>query len=142
MISAVFDTNVVISGVLSPDSAPGRLLNAILDGHCRPVITDSILAEYEDVLNRPKFGFSPSRIHSLLDAIRSTGLSAPFSVVAHADALPDADDIIFLEAAISLDVPIVTGNARHFPKHAAGHIPVFAPAVFLAHLSRRSSNAR
>ena len=135
MIAAVFDTNVVVSGIISPDGTPGKLLNAILDGICQPVVTDSILAEYEIVLSRPKFRFPVSRIHPLLDAIRARALYAPFVPVVHADVLPDSDDVIFLEAAFSLNVPIITGNARHFPKHAVNHIQVLTPAAFLAQLS-------
>ena len=134
MTAAVFDTNVVISGILSPDGAPGKLLNAILDGLCQPVVTDSILAEYEDVMSRPKFRFPASRIHPLLDAIRSLAVYAPFTPLTHVATLPDPDDLIFLEAAFSLNVPIVTGNVRHFPKSAAGHIPILTPAAFLARL--------
>ena len=134
MIAAVFDTNIIISGVLSPEGIPGKLLNAILDGLCQPVVTDSIVAEYEDVLSRPKFRFPAFRIHPLLDAIRSRALFAPFAPVKHAEALPDPDDVIFLEAAFSLNVPIVTGNARHFPKSAVQRIPILSPTAFLAKL--------
>ena len=135
MIAAVFDTNVVISGVLSPDGSPGKLLDAILDRLCQPVVTDRILAEYENVLGRPKFSFPRPKIHALLDAFRSLALCAPYAPVAHADALPDPDDVIFLEAAFGLDLPIVTGNARHFPKSVARQIPILSPAAFLARLS-------
>ncbi|MEI6167527.1 MAG: putative toxin-antitoxin system toxin component, PIN family [bacterium] len=131
MIAAVFDTNVVISGVLSPNGSPGKLLNAVLDGLCQPVVTDSVLAEYEVVLSRPKFGFPSSRIHSLLDAIRSRAVFAPFAPVMNAGSLPDADDVIFIEAAFGLNVPIVTGNAKHFPKQVVKHIPILSPAEFL-----------
>ena len=136
MIVAVFDTNVIISGILSPDGAPGKLLDAILDGLCQLVVTDRILAEYEDVLNRPKFRFPVSRIHPLLDVIRSRGLFAPFALVKHTDALPDPDDVIFLEAAFSLNLPIITGNARHFPKSAVRHIQILTPSIFLSQLAR------
>ena len=135
MITAVFDTNVVISGVLAPNGAPGKLLNAILDGQCQPVVTDSILAEYEDVLCRPKFRFSIGKIHPLLDAIRVRAVFAPFVPVSLKDVLSDPDDIIFLEAALSLQVPIVTGNPRHFPKHSIHGIPIISPAAFLARLN-------
>jgi putative PIN family toxin of toxin-antitoxin system len=135
MIAVVFDTNVVISGMLSPGSTPGKLLSAILDGLCQPVVTDSILAEYEDVMNRPRFRFSPPRIHALLDAISSRAVFAPFAPVIHAGTLPDPDDIIFLEAAFGLDVPIITGNAKHFPKRVARHLLIFSPAAFLTKLT-------
>ena len=134
MIAAVFDTNVVISGMLSPHGSPGRLLDAILDGFCQPVVTDSILAEYEAVMGRPKFRFPRSRIHTLLDAIQALAIVAPFTPLVQGSPLPDPDDLIFLEAALSLNVPIVTGNARHFPKHAVKAIPILTPAAFLARL--------
>jgi len=134
MIAAVFDTNVVISGMLSPDGSPGRLLEAILDGLCKPVVTDSILAEYEAVMSRPKFQFPLSRIHTLLDAIQALAIVAPYTPLVHGNPLPDPDDLIFLEAALSLNVPIVTGNARHFPRHVVKDISILAPAAFLARL--------
>ena len=132
MIAAVFDTNVMISGVLSPDGSPGKLLDTILNGLCRPVVTDSIMAEYETVMSRPKFRFSPSRIHVFLEGIRSSAIYPPSVPVVYADDLPDPDDVIFLEAAFGLNVPIITGNARHFPKQVARHIPILSPAAFLA----------
>ena len=131
MIAAVFDTYVVVSGVLSPDGTPGKLLDAILDGRCQPVVSDSIMAEYEAVLCRPKFAFSSSKIHVLLDAISKRALYAPFSPVPKAHLLPDPDDGIFLAAAMGLNVPIVTGNLKHFPQKASGHIRILTPAAFL-----------
>jgi len=46
----LFDTNVIVSGILFPDSILGKVVNAILEGHCRPILSDAILAEYDDVL--------------------------------------------------------------------------------------------
>ena len=134
MIAAVFDTNVVVSGVLSPEGTPGKLLDALLDGLFQPVVTDSILAEYEDVLRRPKFGFPANKVHFLVDAIRSRAKYAPFSSEFNALDLPDPEDVIFMEAASSLHVPIVTGNLKHFPKKAVGHIVILSPAAFLSRL--------
>ncbi len=135
MTSAVFDTNVVVSAMLTPDGTPGKLLDAILDGLCQPVVTDSILTEYETVLCRPKFGFPTPKVYLLLDVLRSRAQFAPWSnSVLCAAGLPDPDDVIFLEAALSLSVPIVTGNLKHFPQRAVGHIQVLSPATFLARL--------
>jgi putative PIN family toxin of toxin-antitoxin system len=134
VIAAVFDTNVVISGTLAPDGAPGKLLNAILDGFCQPVVTDSIMAEYEEVLSRPKFRFPRAKIHFLLDAIRARAVYAPFMPVRIEGALPDSDDIIFVEAALSLQAPLITGNAKHFPEPVVRGVLILSPAVFLARL--------
>lgn len=135
MIAALFDTNVVISGLLSPDGSTGRVLDAMVEGLCHPVVTDRILVEYEEVLCRPKFRFPVSQIHLLLDAIRANAVYAPYAPVIQTNDLPDPDDLIFLEAAISLRVPIVTGNIKHFPRKAVGPIHICSPAAFLAQLS-------
>jgi predicted nucleic acid-binding protein len=135
MTSAVFDTNVVVSGLLTPDSSPGRLIDAILDGVCQPAVNDSILAEYEDVLGRPRFNFPAAKIRIFLDAIRALALHAPFAHVHGAAALPDPDDVLFISAATSLDVPIVTGHPKHFPRQWVGRIPIVSPAEFLARLT-------
>ena len=131
MTATVFDTNVLVSGLLSPNGPPGRLLDAILDGFCLPVVTDSILAEYENVLCRPKFKFPANKIQLLLDAIRGCAMYAPFAPLHGTSALPDPDDVIFLEAAASLNVPLVTGNLKHFPIKAVGRVKILSPANLL-----------
>lgn len=134
MIAAVFDTNVLVSGILSSTGAPSRILDAILDGFCQPVVTDAILAEYEEVLNRPKFRFPPQKIHLLLAAVRSRAAFAPFTPYSGVSVLPDPDDAIFVEAALGLQVPLVTGNGKHFPKQAICGIRVLSPATFIDRL--------
>ena len=111
MIAAVFDTNVVVSGILTPGGPPGRILDAILDGVCRPVLTDGILAEYEEVLCRPKFRFSSDDIQLLLDAIRACALVAAYSFpLKHLCPIPMTSFLRRLRARC----PLVTGNVRHF----------------------------
>jgi predicted nucleic acid-binding protein len=135
VIAAVFDTNVVVSGILAPGGAPGRILDAILNGICQPVLTDGILAEYEDVLRRPEFRFHPGNVQFLLDAFRALALPAPYAPFSSEASLPDPDDIIFLEAATALGVPLVTGNLRHYPPQIVGRIAVLTPAAFLNSLA-------
>jgi|LakMenE18May11ns_1017448.scaffolds.fasta_scaffold9719323_1 putative PIN family toxin of toxin-antitoxin system len=132
MISeAVFDTNVIVSGILFPDSIPGQVVNAILEGHCRPIISDAILAEYDDVLSRPKFNISPERVHAIIDAFRCMGLPASFALAKNRTQFPDQDDLVFVEAALSLSRVLVTGNKRHFPARWMQGIHVLSPADFL-----------
>jgi putative PIN family toxin of toxin-antitoxin system len=132
MISeAVFDTNVIVSGILFPDSIPGQVVNAILEGHCRPIISDAILAEYEDVLSRPKFNTSPERVHAIIDAFRCMGVPASFALAKNRALFPDQDDLVFVEAALSLSRVLVTGNKRHFPARWMQGIHVLSPADFL-----------
>jgi len=135
MISeAVFDTNILVSGLLFPGSIPGKVLDAILEGHCRPIISDTILAEYENVLWRPKFEFPHARVNHILDAFRRVGIPASFALSKHRDQFPDQDDLMFVEAALSLSSSLVTGNKRHYPSSLMQGIRVLSPAEFLATL--------
>lgn len=56
---AVVDTNVVVSAILR-DRAPEKvLLHLIENAACEWVASDEILAEYREVLRRPRFGLPP-----------------------------------------------------------------------------------
>ena len=54
---AVPDTNVIVSALLKNGSVPWQVAEEALHGDIIPVVNDEILAEYEEVLNRPKFKF-------------------------------------------------------------------------------------
>ena len=52
---AVVDTNALVSGLYYPASPPGRVLDAVRSAVLTPVFDQRILAEYAEVLARPKF---------------------------------------------------------------------------------------
>ena len=52
---AIIDTNVLVSAMLKMGSVPGQVVAEAMHGDIIPVLNDEILAEYEDVLRRPKF---------------------------------------------------------------------------------------
>lgn len=62
MISAVLDTNTVLSGLLWRGN-PGRALDAARTGRFRLISSETLIAELEDVLSRPKFIKDLSRIN-------------------------------------------------------------------------------
>lgn len=133
MISeAVFDTNVIVSGILFPESIPGRVLDAIFEGHCRPIVSDAILAEYGDVLSRPTFKLPPERVKYIMEAFCSVGIPASFALSKHRSQFPEPDDLIFVEAALSLNSVLVTGNIRHYPASLMQGVRVLSPAEFLS----------
>ena len=114
MTKVVIDTNVLVSALLSPFGAPGRVLDMALTGGIIVCYDARILAEYNDVLARPKFGFNKRDVKSLVDFIYSTGVSViptPLNV-----ELPDEDDRVFLEVAKHCNAYLITGNMRHFPE--------------------------
>ena len=73
-----------------------------------------MLAEYEEVLRRPRLKLQPRQIDAALAAIRKVAhLVEPIQTVS---ASPDESDNRFLECAeVAQADYLVTGNARHFP---------------------------
>ena len=131
----VLDTNVVVSAFLKPQSKPAKILRLVLQEEIHLVANEAILAEYQEVLERPGFALDQSRVQVILDYLRQ--------ICIFADALPetptlsDPGDIPFLEAAIAghADV-LVTGNVKHFPKSKCKGKVVLSPAEFLQYLNK------
>lgn len=122
----VLDTNVLVSGLLSPFGPPGRLVDVLLSRSLRIAVDDRIECEYREVLERPRLG---------LEAIRREALLAILQFQDHVIAQPrshptppDEDDIIFLEVALQTAArTVVTGNLRHFQPGCRGPVTVRSP---------------
>jgi uncharacterized protein len=128
-VNVVLDTNVLVSALLSPFQAPGRILDLALAGRISLAFDDRVMTEYRTVLARPKFGFDYRSIEELLDECAEAGLSVlapPLSL-----ELPDRADLPFVEVAAAAQAPLVTGNGRHFPPDRCAGIVVLSPAAFL-----------
>ena len=114
MIRAVIDTNVLVSGLLSPKGNEALILLAVGQGLVRPCLTEDILAEYASVLARPKFPFTPAQIAAVLTAFRTNG--DMFQPEGCHSASPDPADTKLLHCAEAAGAEfLVTGNKRHFP---------------------------
>ena len=130
MRRAVLDTNVLVSGLLSPAGAPGVLLNAISSGGLTPVYSDPVFEEYVEVLLRPSLRLDSHPVLELLLLLGHIGahVTPPRDILdpLPAAAFPDLDDRPFYAAALAAGCPLVTGNLRHYPKQ--GPVEVLAPA--------------
>lgn len=118
---AVIDTNVLVSALLSKkdDAATVRVFRAMLQGRFTPLYHRDILAEYDEVLHRPKFHLSKAVIDTVLSAIRQFGIEVFPQPTG--EILPDPDDLIFYEVVMekrSDDAVLVTGNLKHYPDRA------------------------
>ncbi len=129
----VLDTNVLVSGLLSPQGPPGRILDLVVAGKHQLLLDDRIVAEYRAVLSRPRFGFAPDDVAALVEFLEATGewVAAQPSEL----TLADPGDLPFAQvAAAGLAHTLVTGNPRHFP---ASRLPatlrVVTPREFLEH---------
>lgn len=128
---AVFDTNVLVSGFLSPHGAPGRIVEWLRSGAVRAGLDDRIIAEYEEVLTRPEFDLPRHEVAIVLRRIQSQAAFAVVSPTHLVRGLPDADDAPFAECALALECRLVSGNTRHFPAAAVGHLSVVTPRQFV-----------
>lgn len=119
MIRAVIDTNVLVSGLLSPSGNEALILLAIHQGLVRPCFSAAVLAEYAEVLARPKFAFPAAEVAAVIAMFHARG--EPVDPQGAAPVLPDPNDTMFLHCAEAAQVEyLVTGNKRHFPQEACG----------------------
>lgn len=131
---AAIDTNVLVSSQMTrhEDSATRRVVKFVFDGYVTPIITDAILAEYQEVLSRSKFNFQQEVVDTIVSHFRKRGKyvePTPYS-----KKLLDEKDRPFLEAALAMfddDAVLVTGNAKHFPPAPF----IVTPAEFIARIA-------
>ena len=127
----VLDTNVLISGMLNPSGSPGQIVDFMRSDVLQLVVDDRILAEYIDVLRRDYFlkYYTESDREDIIEYLSKNTHYSSSSVVVH--DMPDKGDTPFIEMAITEDVPLITGNIKHFPKQLRKGCIVISPAQFL-----------
>ena len=132
---AVIDTNVLVSGLINPRGAPGRIVDHLIAGAFTALYDDRVLSEYRAVLVRPAFGLRSADVDTVIDAIERDGEAVVTAV--WAGTLPDQTDVPFLEVAVAGHADaLVTGNARHFRPILGRHaISIITPAAFLARIA-------
>jgi len=123
---AVLDTNVLVSGLISPGGSSARLLIELRAGAFESVVSPLLLAELAEVLRREKFRsyVSAVEVDAYLEFIRSESI-----------VFDDPDEfLIDLARAARVDA-LVSGDARVLEWR--DRLPVMSPVEFLASLSGR-----
>jgi len=129
----VLDTNIVVSGLLQSQGNPAQVLTLVLSGAVEVYHDDRILAEYAEVLARPRFKFDPKRIREVLNKIETDGLAIDASEESNLN-LPDPDDVPFLAVALAASADfLVTGNLADYPPDKRRGCAVVSPAAFMEH---------
>jgi predicted nucleic acid-binding protein len=127
--SVVLDTNVMVSAALKPGSDLALILEKVLLRRAPIHVCPSIVAEFREVLHRPKFrpkGFPPAWFPRLLQVAFHETEPLPWPMDG-----PDPDDGVFLALAKDVGAVLVTGNGRHFPEAIRGGVTVVSPAEYL-----------
>lgn len=114
---AVIDTNVLVSAMLKWESVPGSVLALAFDGPITPLLSKEIIAEYREVLSRPKFHLTEGIIQDVLDSFDEVGIYVDADTIDI--ELPDPKDRVFYEVVMEgrkqESAYLVTGNIKHFP---------------------------
>jgi uncharacterized protein len=111
----VVDTNILVSSVLKPKGFQRTILLLALTKPARLYVSEAILTEYREVLERPEFKIRKGlrlQLHQLLK--NHAWLVTPKIKL---EIAKDPDDNKFLECADAARADyLISGNSRHFPK--------------------------
>ncbi len=104
--------------MLKFQSIPGQIAYEALLGDLIPLLCDEIIAEYKEVLARPKFKFDQKAVNVFIDGIIDRGIFV--DAVPVEEVIPDLKDIVFYEVVMEGrrkhdDAYLITGNIKHFP---------------------------
>lgn len=132
----VLDTNVLVSGLLSPFGPPARVVDHVVSNTLQVAYDDRIIDEYLEVLSRPEFGFNRRHAQDLIDHIKLNGIQVIADLIISGD-IPDTSDMPFAEVAVTANARfLVTGNVSHFQFLNESEVLVVLPKEFLEALGR------
>lgn len=144
MRRVVLDTNIVVSGLLWSGTSQ-RVLQAIRDGQVQALVSEAMLDELQDVLQRPKFaprferlGQNPQQLFtaysSYVIVINVEPLDETVSV--------DPDDDIFIACAVSGKADYVVSGDPHLLTIGEYHgIQILTAPQFLERLAAEQNDS-
>lgn len=131
---AVYDTNVIVSADLT-NGVCNRLIYLALLRIVGLVVSEELLEEYREVLNRFKFHNTPEEVDTYIRLIKR--ISTRVATSRRIKKILDDPDNRILECAVAGEVDyIVTGNKKHFSFSRFEGIRIVSPAGFLKELQR------
>jgi uncharacterized protein len=130
-LRCVFDTNIVVSALLLPDSKPRHAVDLALQ-RGKLLLSFATLAELYEVLNRKRFRryLDEHDIRSFLAALTREAHWVDVNVQIRACRDPQDDE--FIELAVSgVATHVVTGDADLLALNPFQGIPILSPQSFL-----------
>lgn len=116
MISAVLDTNVLVSASITPLGIPGQILQAWRRGEFQLVLSPGILREVRAVMTRPRllepYGRSLADVDEFMGILLSNGQVV--EPIAGGGWVPeDPDDDMFIAAGLAAGAGYVVSGDPH-----------------------------
>lgn len=131
----ILDTNVLVSGLLTSDPAAptARILDAVLSGRLRIVLSVDLLAEYRTVLLSPpirrRHGLPEAEVDDLLSEVAA--LAAFREVRRVSEAERRKDEHLFRLLAAAPEAILVTGDER-LRAALSARTEALSPRLFLS----------
>jgi len=116
MNTIIMDTNILFSGLYSSTGASYQILRLIDSGRITPIISTTLLFEYEDVLKRKQkeLGLSGNEIDIVLDNICALSKFQKIYFLWRPYLKDPKDDHVLEVAVASKTKIIVTHNMKDF----------------------------
>jgi putative PIN family toxin of toxin-antitoxin system len=139
-LRVVFDTNIIVSAALLPQSIPRAALDRARSAS-RILISEATLAEVTDVLHRPNFNKYTTEEQRRLFLAKLILETEAVTVPAVLTDCRDPKDNKFLELAVNgAATHIVTGDADLLALHPFRGIEIVTPQAFLAEFAARNGS--
>ncbi len=139
MMRCVLDSNVLVSGLIKANGAPGRILAAYRGGLFELVTSSALIAELDQVLRRPHIlrliHATEATVAGLIEALQLAAFVVEPTTQLNVVERDPADNRV-LEAAVTGHADfIVSGDQDLLTLGEYDRIPIVSPARFLAILS-------
>jgi uncharacterized protein len=110
----VLDTNILVSACWKPSGLEAHVVDLAITGKITACVSAEIMAEYRDVLSRPKLASVNGRASEILVSLERAAVSV--ETTDRVKVSIDDDDNRFLECAEAAGAEyLITGNLRHYP---------------------------
>jgi putative PIN family toxin of toxin-antitoxin system len=134
--SAVIDTNILFAGLYSNEGTSFKILNLIEQGKIVPLLSTTLVFEYEDVLKRKQkqLELSNREVEDILNAICEKGEEKKIHFIWRPQLRDPKDDHV-LELAVAANcADIITFNIKDFFKAQLFGVRVLRPIEVLEEL--------
>ena len=133
---AVIDTNVLHAGLYSASGASFQILRLIEGGRVIPLLSTTLLFEYEEVLkrNQEMLGLSDQEVNDVLDGLCVKGEPRIIHFLWRPHLSDPKDDHILELAVAAGAADIVTHNVKDFVQASSLGVRIVTPAKLLGEL--------
>lgn len=134
--AAVIDTNVLYAGLYSARDASYQILRLIERGVIQPILSTTLLFEYEEILkrNQEMLGLSDLAVDDVLDGLCVRGECRRIHFLWRPTLSDPKDDHILELAVAAGNADVVTHNVDDFVGASAFGIRIITPAKLLGEL--------